>query len=215
MIPPRRERRLRERQRVARRAGPVSTRRALPGWAAPLVVAGAIALLILGARAAGVFEPGAPPLDVRDARFDPSGQTLGVQLPDEGNTHIPAGQRGQYAGVPPASGSMWGQTAPWGIKDTAVPDETVIHNLEHGGVVISYKGLSAEELKRLKAVTRLLLGSGYPKIILRPYAALTDARLVVTAWRWELRLPDYDEEQLVKFVRQRYESPDAPEPGMR
>lgn len=189
----------------------------MPGgrWLLPLGVVITASLFGVGAFATGVIAPGAPPLDVRDARFDPAGEVIGEQLADEGNTHIPNGQRARYVTVPPASGPMWGQTAPWGIRETPVADETAVHNLEHGGIVISYKGLSAEDHERLTAVTRVLKGSGFSKVILHPYPPLNDAGIVVTAWRRQLRLTSYDEVAIVKFVRAHYESPEAPEPKMR
>ena len=45
--------------------------------------------------------------------------------------------------------------------------------------------------------------------------ALTDARIAVTSWRWLLKLPAFDDVQIVKFVKAHYEGPDAPEPRAR
>lgn len=168
--------------------------------------------------AAGVFAPGAPPVDIRDPKYDPANEVVGQQFPDEGNAHIPAGTRGSYQTLPPNSGSHWGAPAgpvAWGIKDQKIPDEASVHNLEHGGVIISYKALTGDEVAKLKDLVRILMNNGYPKIILQPYAEMNDARIAVTAWRWQIKLPTYDDVPIVKFVRAHYDGPDAPERGVR
>jgi hypothetical protein len=118
-----------------------------------------------------------------------------------------------YATTPPTSGSHWANPAPWGIKDNTLPDEQTTHNLEHGGIVIDYKDLSPDDLASLKTVVRTLLGQQYRKIVLQPYAKLTDAQIALSAWTWQLKLGGYDETQIVKFVKAHYQGPDAPEPN--
>ncbi len=166
----------------------------------------------------GVFAPGAPPVDVRDPKYDATNEVIGTQQADESNSHVPSGQKVQYGTIPPTSGSHWAAPAgpiAWGIKDTTFPDEAVVHNLEHGGILIGYKGLNEQELAKLKDIVRILMNNGYPKIVLEPYPAMTDARIALSAWRWLLKLPAYDDVQIVKFVKAHYDGPDAPERGVR
>ncbi len=42
---------------------------------------------------------------------------------------------------------------------------------------------------------------------------MTDAKLALTAWSWMLKLNDYDEAEVVRFVRAHHAGPDAPEPN--
>lgn len=217
---PRRERRELQRQHRQQRHRPPPPRRARrrTGLWIGLGVVAALALLIVAARAAGVFEPGAVPIDIRAVKYDPGNEVIGEHLPDEGNAHIPGGQKGTYQTIPPTSGSHWGAPAapaPWGIKDTKLADEVTTHNLEHGGIIISHKALTSEDVAKLKDLVRVLGTAGYSKIILQPYPEMSDARIAVTAWRWMLKLPTYDDVPIVKFVRAHYDGPDAPERGVR
>jgi hypothetical protein len=45
----------------------------------------------------------------------------------------------EYETNPPSSGDHRGNTAPWGPFPDRVDDEILVHNLEHGGVVIHYR----------------------------------------------------------------------------
>lgn len=183
-----------------------------------LGVAAAAAVLVFGLFQLGVLAPGTAPTDLRAGKFDPANEVVGQQFPDEGAGHISSGQRATYQTTPPTSGAHWGAPAApaaWGIKDTTLPDEVVVHNMEHGGIVIAYKGLDPDETAKLKDLVRQLGTIGFTKIVLQPYVAMTDARIAVSAWRWQLKLQAYDDVQIVKFVRQHYEGPDAPEPGVR
>jgi hypothetical protein len=215
----RRERREQMRQHRSQRPhGPAPRRRRIGGAWIGLGVIAAGAAILFALYALGVFVPGAAPVDLRDKKYDPSNEIIGQQFPDEGNAHINAGQKATYGTNPPTSGSHWSAPAApaaWGIKDTTLPDEVVVHNMEHGGVVIFYKGLDANETAKLKDLARSLTQFGYPKIILEPYPQLSDARIAISAWRWQLKLATYDDVAIVKFVRAHYDGPDAPERGVR
>lgn len=189
----------------------VTGKRVTPGWVAPAIVAGFVVVAIFGLRAAGVFEPPPPAITPPPATAI---EKVGTQSPDAGNAHVPEGQRVQYAQLPPASGNHW--TLPhagWGVKDGAVDDERVVHNLEHGGIVISYKGLSPDDLASLKTLVRRLNGGAYPKVVLRAYDRM-DNGIALTAWTWSLKLDRYDEGQITKFVQGHYgPKGNAPEPN--
>jgi hypothetical protein len=216
----RRERRERERTRQQRRrtggGGGSAPRRIGQGWIILGVVVAVAALIIVG-RALGAFDAPAKPIDVNASEFDTTGQVVGTKVQDLGNTHIPSGQRATYNSVPPTSGEHYSAPAapaPWGIKDTTLPNEVTTHNLEHGGIVIAYNGLSSGELDQLKGIVRQLLSSGYPKIILEPYPDLKDAKVALTAWTWIYKLQSVDQTQIVRFFRAHYDPVEAPERGL-
>ena len=212
----RREKQKRQRQRQQQR------RKTSGGISNQIIIAvfvtGAIALAILGARAAGVFEPAAAAFDLNSSEFQvPSGVTIGTQEPLLSAEHIPPPQKGNYNTVPPTSGQHWSSTnpaapAPWGIKDSNLPNEVTTHNLEHGGIVIAYNGLTPAETDQLKSIVRTLMNGTYRKIILEPYPALTDSKIALTSWGWLLKLQNVDQIQIVQFTRQHYSDPNfAPE----
>ena len=213
----RRERRQQQRRQQQRRAtgGGGRSRGISQLWIVIGVVV-AIAALILVGRAAGVFEAPAKP-STDPSGIDASGPTLGTHQEDLSNTHIPTGQHGNYTeGLPPTSGEHWAQPAapaPWGIKTAWLQFEVTTHNLEHGGVVIMYNSLTAQQANDLQALVRSLGASGYNKIILEPWPDMKDAKIILTAWNWILRLPAPDDTSVVKFVRQHYDG-EAPERGV-
>lgn len=214
----RRDRRERERNRQQRRrsgGGGPAPRGIGQGWIALGVVVGVIGLVLIG-RALGAFDAPAAKLDVSSTQFDTTGQIVGTKVEDLGNGHIASGQRGTYNSIPPTSGEHWGQPAgpaPWGIKDTTLPNEVTTHNLEHGGVVIAYNNLTKDETDKLKDIVRQLIAGGFPKIILEPYPDLKDAKVALTAWTWIYKLPSVDQTQIVRFFRAHYAPVEAPERG--
>jgi hypothetical protein len=219
----RRERREQQRRQRHRRPSGPSPQRRGPRISGTWIGLGLVVLgvaVIFGAQALGVFKAGPPSVDLNQAKYSlDAGEVIGQKFPDEGNSHVNVPQKVTYNQNPPTSGSHWNSAAPpapvpWGIKDAQQPNEAVVHNLEHGGVVIFYKGLTAEEIDKLKDLVRLLSNGGYKKIVLEPYADMNDARIALSAWDWGLKLPGYDDVQVVKFVKSHYDGADAPERGI-
>lgn len=212
----RRERRQQER-RQQRRGGGSGRRGRGQLWIGLGIVAAVIALFLVG-RAAGVFDPPATSnVDVGGAQYDPAGQTIGEHMPDLGTAHIPSGQKASYTSLPPTSGPHYDRPAgptPWGVKTATLPFEVTTHNLEHGGIVIVYGDLPKADVDQLTALVNRIRGSGYNKIVLMPYPDLQGGKIAVTAWNWILRLPGYDQTDIIKFVRAHYESKEAPEPSV-
>ncbi len=215
----RRERREQQRRQRGRRPQGPAPRRGggIPGiWIGLGVIVLAVGV-VFGAQALGVFKAGPPSVDLNQSKFQTTNEVVGTKNPDEGNSHVNPGEKVTYKQSPPTSGSHWpspAAPAPWGIKDVQLPNEVVVHNLEHGGVVIFYKGLTADETNKLKDLVRLLMNNGYKKMVLEPYADMSDARVALSAWDWGLKLATYDDAQIVKFVRAHYDGPDAPEQGV-
>ena len=71
---------------------------------------------------------------------------------EEGSGHIEATETVEYETNPPSSGDHRGNTAPWGPFPDRVDDEILVHNLEHGGVVIHYRAedLSEGDIRALE-----------------------------------------------------------------
>jgi hypothetical protein len=196
--------RQKERQRIA--AGRSRLRRRI---VTATLIAGAVLAAAFGLIQSGTIDPFAPNIDLSQYQARP-GDAVGTKVDGRGGGHIPQGQAGSYA-TPPDSGAHWDTKASWGIKDVQEPNERVVHNLEHGGILITYNGLSAEDLGRLRDVVRSLRANGFPKIVMEPYPSLGDTKVAVTAWLWSLKLPAYDEAEVVRFVRAHYQGTDAPE----
>ena len=116
--------------------------------------------------------------------------------------HVPEGQPVQYDSVPPLGGPHWPSPAAWGVSATTIPDERAVHNLEHGGIVIDYNAISADDLAKIKA----LLGS-YPrdrynevKLVIQPYPRIAPGTITLTAWGWRQILTAYDDQTVRAFL---------------
>jgi len=217
----RRERRQQQRRQEQRRSsgsGGGRSRGISQVWVVAGVVIAVVALIFIG-RAAGVFDAPAAPLDVSSSKFDTAGQTIGVHQDEVSKGHVTTGQTVDYPSVPPTSGDHWSQSgvapAPWGVKTAWLPFEVTTHNLEHGGIVILYASdLSTAQVDSLRGLVRDLNSAGFAKIILEPWPAMKDSKVILTAWNWILKMPGIDQTLIVKFVRSHHASPEAPEPNV-
>src|SRR3989344_7719831 len=70
--------------------------------------------------------------------------------------HIAQGTVGSgYNSNPPSSGPHWQGPAKNGFYDTVLPDQQLIHNLEHGHIWIAYKPDVGDEVKnKLKDIAQ-------------------------------------------------------------
>ena len=125
----------------------------------------------------------------------------GTAIPQLGREHIPNTEQVTYNSTPPTSGSHYDTPARWGIYNEAPVDEHLVHNLEHGGIIISYNPEQIEEptLDQLRQQTRQLSQIN-PRIILTPRANL-EAPLVLTAWGYLEKLDSYDPAAVEAFYR--------------
>lgn len=114
--------------------------------------------------------------------------------------HLPAGTKHTYNSNPPTSGKHWGQATPWGTYlDAPPPDESLVHNLEHGGVIISFNPelVTADEQIQLEELYAELSAIN-PRVILTVRSNL-DVPLAVTSWEYRLLLDSVDIEAVHQF----------------
>lgn len=81
----------------------------------------------------------------------PKGSDYSKTYPILGRDHILNGSTVSYNSNPPTSGDHYASPAPARFYDQELPDEQLVHNLEHGNIWIAYKpGLSEDVIKVLK-----------------------------------------------------------------
>lgn len=111
-----------------------------------------------------------------------------------------------YNSNPPTSGQHVAFTAPWGFHTETVDDEVLVHNLEHGGIWISYKDPNdTEAIDQLRA----LLPQLPRKTIVTPRPK-NDSRIAVVSWGHILKLDHVDATLIRQFAEANYNK--APEP---
>lgn len=111
----------------------------------------------------------------------------------------------EYPTEPPVGGPHAGEWLDCGTYDEQVPAENLVHDLEHGTVVIAHDpDLGADDVARL---AEQLPQNG----ILTPWAGL-DAPVVVVVWERRLALTGADDPRLELFVAELGNGETAPEP---
>jgi hypothetical protein len=156
--------------------------------------------------------------------------SLGVRQPDDGTQHVGVGTicrapgdpcgADPYSSVPATSGPHWDPSgiAGWGVYDTPQPESQLIHNLEHGGIVIWYDPGSVDQ-QEIDAMAQLVerqnaqgVGGRY-KWILSPWGESEPlpAPIVATSWNWLLEQDEMDIGAIEAFADEHYGI--APEPN--
>lgn len=115
----------------------------------------------------------------QDAGCDP----LSANMKDYGREHATDKKATiEYKDNPPSSGKHFEIPIKWGVYATEQPTEHWVHNLEHGQIVITYKGISAAERKELIAQR----ARAPFHIVLMPRKANPQNGIYYTAWRNQL-----------------------------
>ena len=180
-------RRAEEAARKAVAATKAGRRRAALLAAGSILVVGAAIVLV-------VIQPPAP----------------GLAFSDQGNLHLAAIDEPHlvYNSRPPSSGPHLGSLAAWGESEAQLPAELFIHNLEDGGVVLTYScGTSCPDL--VDGLRNTLQDFEGRILLLTPYQDIVDTdgvahRAAAVAWGRILYFDDLAEaslDQLDKFIR--------------
>jgi len=124
------------------------------------IILAAAVLAVLAVVGAGLFSAATEPAYACTTIWEPSPTASpregasplpGYVQPDMGFGHVTTGTKLTYTYCPPASGKHYNgpgagpiQARLYGPDDTVIP-EGWVHNLEHGGLVILYKGAQVDE----------------------------------------------------------------------
>ena len=139
-----------------------------------------------------------PPLQYGDLKVsaEKAGCQLKLNLPDEGNTHVPDSTPVHYGTVPPTSGNHNPVPISDGAYTTPVTSDTSkhpnirneVHAMEHGRIEIHYKpSLPESEQLALKGV----FDADSPGMLLYPDPSMP-YDVAVTAWTNEVVCPHYN-----------------------
>lgn len=121
----------------------------------------------------------------------------GQEYENLGQEHIEVGaQHKAYNSNPPTSGPHYVQPADWNFYDNELPDEQLVHNLEHGGIWISYKDIDERTLEQIKLIQKSNPGS----VIVTPRAA-NDSKIVVASWTRLEKMDTYNEPKILDFIK--------------
>lgn len=131
----------------------------------------------------------------------PDKPRLGTAQLDQGREHIKPGEKITYKSAIPTSGPH-GQEAPWGYSATQFANENVIHNMEHGGIVVSYRpDLDAATINKIKALylSPYSIKSFQPnKVVIMPRAG-QQKPIVLASWNRLLELGSFNQQTLIDY----------------
>lgn len=182
-----------------------------------LVIIAAVTIFIFNERSAETEAAAAPegvPAD--EAGCDPV-----EEHEEEGNEHVDGGTDVQYETSPPTSGDHWPTEliTDAGFYPDTVPEESLVHNLEHGQVVIWYDANASSDLvDDLERFTdsqndpdAIGAGASTPPIISVPYDDVPEGKsYVMTAWTQSQACSSYSLEAINEF-REKFQGR-SPEP---
>ncbi len=182
-----------ERRRVEEAARKAAATKTANRRKAILLGAGSV-LLVAAAIVVVVIQPPAP----------------GVAFTDQGNHHLATIDEPHvaYNSRPPSSGPHLGGLANWGESDIQLPPEIFVHNLEDGGVVLTYScGSSCPDL--VDGLRQSLEEFQGRNLLMMPYQDIVDPdgvarRAAAVAWGRVFYFDELDEptrDQLGEFVR--------------
>jgi hypothetical protein len=102
-------------------------------------------------------------------------------FPNAGRKHItPDQQPSNWNSNPPTSGDHLGTPLGPGVYSNEQDMRALVHNMEHGYVVILYKGIPADQVEQLTKFVDARDGS---KLVLAPYSGLTSNGVALAAWQ--------------------------------
>lgn len=113
----------------------------------------------------------------------------------EGRDHVPADTAVDYQTNPPTSGSHLAEAKSWGVYDKEIDDKAGVHNLEHGGIWISYKDIGEEDIKALKEIGK----QNSQSTVVSPRPS-NDNKVVVASWGKMMRLDSVDKALIQKYI---------------
>jgi hypothetical protein len=136
------------------------------------------------------------------AAYQSSRPAPGEAVPILGQEHIAPGQgHPPYNSDPPTSGWHYDQPADAGFYETSLPDEQLVHNLEHGHVIISYDCSKLTDCEAVKAELRSIVDRFQRWKVVTVPRKNADAPIALTAWGRIDKLEAYDEDRITAFVK--------------
>lgn len=114
--------------------------------------------------------------------------------------HVPEEQTVAYSTTPPTSGDHWDWWARCGFYDEGLPDERIVHNLEHGNIVVSYNLAQGAELEKLKNfMDNFELAPSWA--VTRFYDKIPEGTVALSAWGVLDTMQGVDEDRIETFFR--------------
>ena len=123
---------------------------------------------------------------------------IGVQHDILSTRHVTEPTTVEYNSIPATSGNHWPQWSRCGFFEDGLPDERVLHNLEHSNIVVSYNLTTPEEVKELRDVMGSVGLAGVLGVT-RFYDKIEPGTVALSAWGVSDTMVGIDEERINTF----------------
>ena len=179
-----------------------------------VLIIGAVTTLILTKESDDESTPAPKGVSAANAGCDPI-----EEHDDEGHKHVEAGTDVAYETTPPTSGNHWltANVADPGFYPSEVPEESLVHNMEHGQIVIWYSpDASSGTVDNLEALAKNAndidnVPSGPGPLIVVPYPSVPEGKtFVLTGWTQSQACSQYSLDAINDF-REKFQGR-GPEP---
>ena len=115
-------------------------------------------------------------------------------------THVPEDRTVAYNTIPATSGDHWDWWARCGFYADGLPDERIVHNLEHGNIVVSYNLAAEEEVSQLREfMDGFELAPAWA--VTRFYDKIPEGTVSLSAWGVLDTMQGVDEGRIEDFFR--------------
>lgn len=106
-----------------------------------------------------------------------------------------------YTSNPPTSGPHTPQTMVWSVLTQAAPKENLVHNMEHGGIVVWYNSTNQQVITQLAGLVTAHLNQR-DLIVMSPYAGMEPETIAITAWTRMDKFPvsQFTADRVEKFI---------------
>ena len=142
---------------------------------------------------------------------EPEKPRPGVAHSENGRKHV---QAKEYGGDEPPTSGDHAEPLAWQVYDQEIPDANVIHNMEHGGVYISYRpDLPKDQIEKIKA----LFSKPYSNPSFSPIKAIVAPRaenkapIVMSSWTRSETFNAFSEQAMIDYYLKNIGK--SPEPG--
>ena len=116
-------------------------------------------------------------------------------------SHVPEGVSVTYNTTPPTSGDHWDWWARCGFYPDGMPDERIVHNLEHGNIIVSYNLPDQAQVQQLRAfMDNFELAPAWA--VTRYYDQIPPNTVALSAWGVLDTMQGVDETRIERFFRE-------------
>ena len=164
-----------------------------------LIASVAIAVLVIAGFAVGGLGRGGGGGAANTGSNERYVDGVGVQELITSANHVPEGQAVEYSSYPPTSGDHWELgPAACGFYAEGLPDEQIVHNLEHGNILVSYNFTGQQAKDQLRTAIDSIDQAGEWGVV-RFYDKIPEGTVAVAAWGRLDLMQGVEQDRIARF----------------